>query len=272
MPRSGCGAADGVACHNQKWRSTRNHVDTGDRWEHPMRDDCLTVGDLEVAAEARNYQNWMLNRFRPYLGQRILDAGAGIGAFTEHLLDRELVVAAEGYAPFVEVLHQRLGRRLQVDPIHVDLAGPAMRDLAYHRFDTVLCVNVLEHIEDDRTTLANFSALLQPGGRLVLFVPAHMFLYGTVDRQLGHWRRYTRAELREKLAQAGFGIEHLSAMNVVGTLGWFLNNRVRRQDRVPLRQIALYDKWIVPVAERIERVVRPPIGLSILAVGRKGQN
>lgn len=234
-----------------------------------MTEESISIKDLENTSEAVNYRNWMFNRFRPYIGQRVLDAGAGIGTFTELVLDREFVVAVDGYEPFVEVLRQRLGPRLSVEPVLADLSGPAMRELAQYRCDTVLCVNVLEHIEDDRATLANFHALLQPGGRLVLFVPAHQFLYGTVDRQLEHYRRYSKREVRRKLEVAGFTVEHLSEMNFVGMAGWFLSNRIQRQKRVAPRQIAIYDRWVAPVAERVERIVPPPIGLSVLAIGRK---
>ena len=156
-----------------------------------------------------------------------------------------------------------------MDPVLVDLTGPEIRGLADQRFDTVLCVNVLEHIDDDRAALANFHALLQPGGRLVLFVPAHQFLYGTVDQQLEHCRRYSKREVHRKFVEAGFSVEHLSEMNPIGILGWFLNNRVQRRKRVSPKHLQLYDTWVVPWAERVERVVTPPIGLSILAVGRK---
>lgn len=234
-----------------------------------MSEESISVNDLENTSEATNYRNWMFNRFRPYLGQRIFDAGAGIGTFTELLLDREFVVAADGYAPFVDELRERLGDRLPVDPVLVDLSGPGVREFAPLQFDTVLCVNVLEHIKDDCAALANFHALLQPGGRLVLFVPAHQFLFGTVDRQLEHYRRYSRREVRSKFEEAGFAVEHLSEMNLVGMAGWFLNNRVQRRKRVSSQQIMFYDRWVAPWAERMESVVPPPIGLSVLAVGRK---
>jgi len=229
----------------------------------------LTVSDLETAATAANYQDWLLRRFHPYLGQRILDAGAGIGAITEHLLDRELVLPTDAYPPYLDLLRQRIGHRLKVEPVAVDLADPAIRELAHHRFDTVLCTNVLEHVEDDRAALANFHALLQPGGRLVLYVPAHQFLYGPVDEQLDHFRRYSRRDVRRKLREAGFAVEHLSEMHLLGIVGWFLSKRVQRRRAVSPRQLGLYDKWVVPWMERVERVVPPPIGLSVFAVARK---
>lgn len=234
-----------------------------------MRGDNITVSDLEIMAGAVNYRNWMLRRFRPYLGQRILEVGAGIGNFTELLLDREFVLPTDVYSPCLDVLQQRIGHRLKAAPTVVDLADPKLRELVHYQFDTVLCVNVLEHVEDDCAALANIFAVLQPEGRLVLYVPAHPFLYGSVDDSLGHFRRYRRREVRGKLRGAGFAIDHLSEMNSVGIAGWFLNNRVlRRREEAPA-QIGFYDRWIVPWAERLERIVPSPVGLSIIAIGRK---
>ena len=234
-----------------------------------MPGENIAVSDLEIAAEAENYRRWLLRRFRPYIGQRILEAGAGIGNYTELLLDYELVVPTDVYPPCLDVLRQRLGDRLKVDPVAADLADSAIRNLAHHQFDTVMCVNVLEHVEDDIAALANIHALLQPGGRLILYVPAHQFLYGPVDRSLDHFRRYSRREVRRKLQEAGFTVEHLSEMHFLGIAGWFLNNRVQHRQTISSAQLGVYDKWIVPWVERLERVVPPPIGLSIFAVGRK---
>src|SRR3954466_13546837 len=110
-------------------------------------------------AGAVNYRNWMLRRFHPFLGERILEVGAGIGNFTELLLDREFVLPTDVYPPCLDVLRQRIGHTLKADPTVVDLADPVIRELARHRFDTVLCVNVLEHVEDDSAALANIFAV-----------------------------------------------------------------------------------------------------------------
>jgi 2-polyprenyl-3-methyl-5-hydroxy-6-metoxy-1,4-benzoquinol methylase len=235
-----------------------------------MTTNTITVSDLEIMAGAVNYRTWMLRRFAPYLGQRILEVGAGIGNFTELLLDRELVLPTDVYPPCVERLQDRIGHRLKADPVVIDLADPAIRQLASHRFDTVLCTNVLEHVADDRASLANIFGVLQPGGRLLLYVPAHPILYGTVDASLDHFRRYTRRDVAAKLTGAGFTVEHLSEMNAVGTIAWFLNGRVLRRREESVGQVTLFDRWIVPWMERVERVAPPPFGLSILGVGRKG--
>jgi 2-polyprenyl-3-methyl-5-hydroxy-6-metoxy-1,4-benzoquinol methylase len=234
-----------------------------------MTDDPSSLFSLDTAAAATNYRDWMLRRFSPWLGQRVVDVGAGIGTFTELLLDREFVLPTDPYPPFVEILKERLGPRLAVDPVQLDLEDPGIMELSRYRIDTVLCSNVMEHVEHDRIALRNIHGMLEPGGRLVMFVPAHPFLYGPVDRELDHYRRYTRKEVREKLAEAGFAIDHLSEMNIMGIPGWFLNNRIQRRTDINPKQVMLYDRWIAPWAERLETLIPPPIGLSILAVGRK---
>jgi SAM-dependent methyltransferase len=230
--------------------------------------DTVMVADLEIMAQANNYRNWMYRRIAPFIGQRILEVGAGIGNFTELLLDRELVVATDKYQLCVDYLHRRLGDNLKVVPALLDLAEPD-EALARYGFDTVICMNVLEHIEDDLRALAYMRSVLAPGGRVILLVPAFQFLYGTVDRAIEHYRRYTRKDLLPKLRAGGFEVERAFYMNVIGMAGWFWNNRVRKIKEENAAQIGLFDRFIAPWAERVERAVPPPFGLSLIAIGRK---
>jgi hypothetical protein len=132
----------------------------------------------------------------------------------------------------------------------------------------VVCLNVLEHIEDDHRALVNARALLEPaGGRLILLVPAHARLFSPLDEKMGHFRRYGRADLSASLERAGFEVESVRWFNMLGMLGWWLNGRVLRRDRLPTRQLALYNLlsryWLA--AEKRSRL---PVGLSLLAVAR----
>ena len=227
------------------------------------------ISDLEIMAQAKNYRNWMYRLLAPSIGQRILEVGAGIGNFTELFLDRELIVPSDKHQSCVEYLKTRLNTSPNVKPFQLDLENPAAdQNLSDFSFDTVICVNVLEHVQDDLRALSYMHSVLAPGGRLVLLVPAFQFLYGSVDRAIQHHRRYTRKDLIPKMRQTGFKIEKAFYMNVIGMFGWFWNNRIMKIEEENSAQIGLFDHYIAPLAERIERLVPPPFGLSLIVIGR----
>ena len=130
-----------------------------------------------------------------------------------------------------------------------------------------MCLNVLEHIEDDRATLDDLFAVLRPGGRLVLIVPAHARLYGSLDEHLHHFRRYEKAELDQKIRAAGFVVEDLRFLNRPGVFGWWVNGRLLRRRVLPRGQLALF-KLVLPMLKS-EESNPPSWGLSLLAIARK---
>ena len=139
--------------------------------------------------------------------------------------------------------------------------------LADERFDTIICLNVLEHVQDDGRSLVVMRALLRPGGRLLLLVPALPWIYGTLDAALGHHRRYTPQELADKFAAAGLAMRHLEYFNLAGILGWWVAGRVLRRRLIPIASLALYDA-LVPVF-RLERFLPWRIGQSLIAIGER---
>ncbi|MCS7040616.1 MAG: class I SAM-dependent methyltransferase, partial [Caldilineales bacterium] len=139
---------------------------------------------------------------------------------------------------------------------------------ADHRFDTVFSLNVFEHIEDDRLAMHNAARVLQPGGHLILIVPAHMALYGSIDRAIGHYRRYDKQMIFTLFQQARLQTVLQKYINALGAFGWWINGRLRQQTTPPSGQLRLFN-ILVPALKRIERVLPPPFGISLLAVGRK---
>src|SRR5262249_13491474 len=135
-------------------------------------------------------------------------------------------------------------------------------------FDTVICLNVLEHVEDHESALSFMNSVLVPGGRALILVPAFQFLFGTIDARIGHFRRYTRRTLLPPMKAAGFELENSFYMNVIGMAGWFWNNRVRKIKEENASQIGIFDRYIARPAEVLERLVPPPFGLSLIAIGR----
>ena len=134
-------------------------------------------------------------------------------------------------------------------------------------FDSVVCVNVLEHIADDLGALAEIHRVLQPGGFLLALVPAHPALYGANDRLSGHERRYEKPELRRKIERTGFSVRELRHVNPVGALGWFMSGKVLRRGEITEGSLQLYDR-AVPVLRQLDRL-RLPVGLSLWAVAQK---
>lgn len=221
-----------------------------------------------------NYYRWILGTFGDAVGRRVWDAGAGVGHVTALLAERaEFVLATE----FTEQNLEALGRRFEDHPVvrvgFCDLTRADCLAFREHRIDTVVTLDVLEHLEDDRAAIGRYRDVLEPGGRLLVKVPAHPFLYGTMDEASLHYRRYTRRELRGKLQESGLVVERLRSMNAVATLPYLLKGRVLKKRRnfsnaIDEGKLGFYNR-LMPWLERMERILPPPFGLSLIAVARK---
>ena len=217
-------------------------------------------------SRARNYFDWQRDLVLRELGRRVVEVGCGLGNFTRFLLDRDLVVAVDFEPECVDRLRARFPGQPNLEILGGDAAHPDFRSLQRFAPDSCVCLNVLEHIEDDRAALANMAAVLPAGGKAVIIVPAHRALYGPIDRRLKHFRRYTKAMLRERALEAGWTVEKLHYMNLVGFFGWWANARIFKREEQSAAQIALFDDWVVPPMRRVESMVRPPFGQSLFAV------
>ncbi len=231
------------------------------------RDDAgyTTLRRVEVL---HRYNGFLWDLMQPFIGRRVLEVGAGTGLLTRFLSTRERVLATELDPEYVELLRRTFADKPNVEVRALDLARLADDGIPPRSFDTVVCSNVLEHIADDAKALAAMRDVLEPGGRVVLVVPALQSLYGTIDRAIHHYRRYSRDELRDKLERAGLAVEHVSYFNMLGVPGWFLNARLLKRQSVPGVQARIND-WLVPWL-RLERRFGPPVGMSLLAVARAG--
>jgi len=223
---------------------------------------------LQAMRHARRYNAWIFLRIAPYIGDRVLEAGTGIGNITLHLLNREHVIALDHNPLYVERMKHTFAHNPNVRSEQFDLTDIA----GYERFrgdrlDTIICINVLEHIERDVNVLATFHSILEPGGRAIILVPQGRWLYGSIDRALGHHRRYTEQELAGKMRQAGFTVERIVGLNRTAPVGWFVNGRIFKRKAVPVVQVRLLDAC-TPVVRMLDRILPLP-PLSIIAIGRK---
>ena len=225
--------------------------------------------DQERMTRATNYFAWQAKLVTPELGQRVVEIGCGTGNFTGALLDREAVIAVDVDADCIDHLARRYRERENLHTVVADAADLGAEQLLSYRPDSCVCLNVLEHIEDDRGALERIASVLPSLGVIVLIVPAFEILYGPIDRNLRHCRRYSRDSIR-KLAQAsGVTIKKLHYMNFVGFFGWWLNAHVLHRDRQSEKQIEFFDRFIVPPSAHMEAIVAPPFGQSLFVVLEK---
>jgi|SRR5579871_4641500 len=227
------------------------------------------LADQERMANAKCYLAWLNRLIAPEIGRRVVEVGCGRGNFTEHLLDREIVVALDIEPDCIARLNERFGPRPNLHTLVGDPEHPSFPDLARFQPDSCLCVNVLEHIENDQEALARMASILKPGGVVVLFVPAFQALYGAVDRNLGHFRRYRHRDLQRLAEATGTRLKKSHYVNMPGFFGWWFHSHVLRSETVTESQIVVFDRYIAPVFAQIEKVVRPPFGQSLFAVFEK---
>jgi SAM-dependent methyltransferase len=223
---------------------------------------------LEIMACAPRYNAWQYETIAPYIGSRVLEIGSGIGNMSLHLLEprRELVVLTDTDEWYREQLRTRFGSHSNVVVESLTLPDDrAPLTFASYRLDTVVALNVVEHIPDDVGALRTMGRMVNRGGRVVVLVPALEALFGSLDRELQHQRRYTRRTLRAAATAAGLRVEALFWFNLVGTLGWWWNARVRRTPRIPADQLRVFDT-LVPLL-RLERHLPIPCGQSLVLVG-----
>jgi len=219
---------------------------------------------LEGAME-RNYE-WVYDIIAPHLGRSLLEVGSGVGVVSRYLVDRGLpVVLSDHHPAYLAYLRSRFGARPNVDVRILDLLHPPY-DVG-RAVDTVVCLNVLEHIENDLEVLAALRDVLPSGGRLLLQVPNYPSLYGSLDRTYGHFRRYDRQSLAAALEAAGFRVAELRNFNPLAVPGWILTAKLLKRERLDVGAARLFNAF-VPVVRRLDFLSRFG-GLALIACAER---
>jgi SAM-dependent methyltransferase len=217
---------------------------------------------LAHLGEANRFNRWVLSRFERHLGEDVLEVGCGLGNFTVLMAARGHRVTGIDIDPaYVETARKRLAK---FGGVYVACGDATAADWS-ERFDTVVALDVVEHIEVDCAFLARLARMLKPGGKLVVKVPAAPSLMSTLDRVVGHHRRYDKRSLNETFRAAGLAPLSLSHFNVAGTLGWWLNGKVLKRATPPGEQVKAFET-LVPLFRAAESIVPPPFGLSLIGV------
>ncbi|MGA1224550.1 MAG: class I SAM-dependent methyltransferase [Phycisphaerales bacterium] len=233
---------------------------------HPTGDATYS----EAITRATRYMRWVTDVMRPYLGRRLLEVGLGHGGYHSFFgpLDRYVGVDLD------EAAVEEMRRRLPAERIeHLDIAASDVEHrLGDERFDTIVAINVLEHVPDDRGAIRNLASILEPGGHLLLWQPALPRIYNDLDRLAGHLRRYTRNSLLQSLPTLLEPV-NLAYMNPIGGMGWWLNGWKRKRslnDPHVNAQIAWFDRYGVPISKALNPITKRWFGQSIFLAARRG--
>lgn len=224
--------------------------------------------ELDAVAEADNYYRWIIDAFSAHIGARTVEAGAGIGTVSELILQRGKIkdlLLIEPATNNVPALRKRFAGdpRVRVHEGYLEDLAPTLSA------DSIIAVNVLEHVEKDLEFLRAAHAGLVPGGKLLILVPAVPAVFGSLDRAFGHYRRYTRSVLKSVVVKAGFAIDDLHYLNGPGVAAWFVAGRVLGRTTLGRSQVRFYDRWVIPWLSRAENLVHPPLGQSLFLIAHK---
>lgn len=235
-----------------------------------VEEDPFYVEDLRQMEQAENYRRWQFEMLARFLSGHVLEVGGGIGNFTPQLAQAApFVTSIEPNEYCFNQLREKVKFLQNVD-VHratvESLDGVMPPD---RRFDAIVLMNVLEHIQDDRAVLAKLKQRLTADGRLVVLVPAVPWVFGTTDKRLGHYRRYSKSYSRNLFTGLEMKIEFMRYYNFIGVWAWLWNNRFSRRQNQSNAQIRMFDKYFVPVISFFENILRPPVGQSLLIVGRQ---
>jgi glycosyltransferase involved in cell wall biosynthesis len=220
--------------------------------------------DLE---RARRFNLWMGETLRPFVGDRVLEIGAGIGTLVNQFIPRELYVASDKNPQYLNFLRSHSWGKPYLRVLRIDVTNSEDFEGLEQRFDTALMINTLAQAPDDDAALQNIWRSLEPGGRIILLAPQHPRLHGTLDQALEHRQRYTKAGLELLLTNTGFRVEELFDFNRFSVPGWWFNGKVLRRKRFSRIQLKLVSTSL-PLLRRIDRIW-PWSGLSLIAIGVK---
>jgi glycosyltransferase involved in cell wall biosynthesis len=222
---------------------------------------------LHRLAQTHRFNRWMADTIREWIGDNVLEIGAGIGNLTAKVLPRYSYTASDIDPLHLEFLKTRFSQSNRVTVRELNIEDAAAIDALENRFDTVICLNVVEHVEHDEQALQNINRSLMPGGNAIILVPQGQWLYGSLDKALDHYRRYKRDDLIDKCKRAGFTIERVFSFNRVGVFPWFFNGRILRRRNFSKFQLKIYDSFVW-LWKLIDRWL-PWKGLSIIVIARK---
>jgi len=228
---------------------------------------------LENFSEAPRFNKWLYEKISGFVSGQILEIGSGIGNISAYLLNDNPGVTLSDLRPeYCQILENRFGRNPNLRGIYsLDLSVTdfdSRYSVFLEKFDTVIALNVIEHIAEDSLAIRNAIRLLRKNGKLVILVPAGRWLYNSLDRQLGHFKRYSGPGLKRQMESAGLAVSYFGYFNAAAILGWFVIGNILGKKLVSLSQLKIFNK-LVPVFKLLDLFITPFTGISVISTGIK---
>lgn len=227
--------------------------------------------DLEAMNFAVKYHTWVLDIFKSYLGDNILEVGAGSGSFSELLatINPKSIMAIEPsdeMYPLLKKTSKKYGRLMSTKKRYF---SDVKAEIKKKKVDSAVYINVFEHIQDDEQELQYLYETLPVGAHVCIFVPAGEALMSDFDRSIGHYRRYSKQELVDKVQAAGFDIKLARRFDFAGVLPWYIKFTLMKSTKMEPGLAKTYDKFIVPIVSKIEKIGEPWFGKNVILVAQK---
>ncbi len=235
--------------------------------------DPVGSATLAVISSAVRFNRWMYEQVQPYLKDRVLEIGSGIGNISRFVIADNYTIDLSDYNPeYKFLLQEKFSDCKNVQNIlTIDLTHPNFSEeyKAYkEKYDSLFLLNVIEHLENDSYAVENCRFLLKQSGHLIVLAPAYQFLYCKLDKQLGHYRRYTRQSLSRLLEKGDFNIIRKKYFNLLGIAGWLISGKLLRNKQLGRNEMSAFDS-LVPLARLLDRLTFNQMGLSVIIIGKK---
>ena len=227
--------------------------------------------NLETAVKRKNFTKWVMDETFSKLKGDILEIGSGLGTYSEQIIknhpDSKITLSDISLSYIQNLKKSFLSDSVNVFKLDLNIKDD-FKEIGYDKFDSIIAINVLEHVKDDEFALSELYKMLKNNGTLIILVPANKFLYNIIDKNIGHWRRYTKKELKNRLSEKNFLIEKIYSFNILGILGWFLNGNIFKKSEINQNASSLFDK-LVPFMKILEKYSGRPFGLSVICYCKK---
>jgi len=231
-----------------------------------------TGKDILVSLDqAHNFTEWLYGEIKPFINGSMLEIGSGLGNYSEKLLrdfPNNHIVLSEIDQFYCQHLHQKFSDHKNLEIKSIDLENPIINNQIDESFDSAIALNVMEHIKDDVTAFKYVYDTLKPGGAFIVLVPAHNFLFNTIDQAVGHFRRYNTSLMKQAISKTSFIIEKSFYFNFLSIFGWFINGTIFKKNTINEGALGFFDA-LVPIIKICERVLlRKKLGISLIVVLR----